>query len=223
MVRGDEPESQTRGRHLFQKLQDQRRIGEQDVGIVGRRLVGEYRRIDLIVEPLQGGVMHPEGVLRKEDLLLVEIGKHAVRPVEHPRFHERERAVAEAERFAVFDGRDLPIDGQDFLQALCPDGRCEDLLRIHRRDDLGQASRMVELRVEGDDIVNLGGIDDGRYPVHHLLPKGGLHRIDQGDLVGHDQVGIVGAPPFGHIPVEIPDVPVYSPHPPHIIRQLGRP
>ena len=135
-----EPERQTRGRHLFKKLQDQRRIGEQDVGIVGCRLVGEYRRIDLIVEPLQGGVMHPEGVLRKEDLLLVEIGEHAVGPVEHPRFHKCERTVAEIERFAVFDGRDLPVDGQDFLQALCPDCRCEDLLRIHRCDDFRQAS-----------------------------------------------------------------------------------
>ena len=80
---------------------------------------------------------------------------------------------------------------------------------------------MVELRrVEGDDIFDLGGINDGCDPVHHLLPEGGLHRIDQGDLIGHDQVGIVGASPFGHVPVEIPDVPVYSPYPPHVVRQL---
>jgi hypothetical protein len=81
---------------------------------------------------------------------------------------------------------------------------------------------MVHLGVVGHDIIYVAGIHDGRNPGQEFLPEGCADRIHQGDFIGHNQIGVVGAPVLGGIPVKIADIPVNRPHPVNVVADPNR-
>ena len=108
--------------------------------------------------------------------------------------------------------------GKSSFRVFAPTAEANTFFGVHRRDHLRKGPGVVHLRVVGDDVIDLPRIDDGGDAGHHLLPEGGLHRIDQRDLVREDQIGVVGAPAPRLITMKIPDIPVDRADPPDILR-----
>lgn len=80
---------------------------------------------------------------------------------------------------------------------------------------------MIHLDVVDHQVVDLGGIDDGADAVQQVVLVRPLDRVEQGDLVVDDQKGVVGCPPVGRVPVEIPDIPVDGTDPVDPLCQLS--
>jgi hypothetical protein len=155
----------------------------------------------------------PEAVAGKQHLLLLEIGHHGVRPMEHGGLQKGQIIAAQGEFAAGFDLHKGPLRLEVAAQAGLALGRAEDFLRLDPVHHFGQTPGMIHLHVIGDDIVDFLGIDDVADAAHHLPDKALFHRVDQGDLVVHDEVGVIGGPGLGAVAVKIPQGPVYGAHP----------
>ncbi len=83
-------------------------VGHHDVGVIGLGLLHDDRGIDLVVEPLAGGVVLAKGVHREQQLLLGHVGGHRLGPMDHRRFEEAERPPPERNLLAVGDDANLP-------------------------------------------------------------------------------------------------------------------
>ena len=76
----------------------------------------------------------------------------------------------------------------------------------------GQRARMIRLHMIGHHVIEVLW---GNYlldPVCHLLVEGCLHRIDEGDLLIDNEIGIVGGPQMRGVAVEIPHITINGFH-----------
>src|SRR5208283_1175333 len=86
---------------------------------------------DFICKTLSRGQMHTKGILRKEELILMQVTEHTVRPMEHAGFHEGDVHVPKVQFFTIFNRYDLIIYGEVIMKGLDTHLRGKDLLRIH--------------------------------------------------------------------------------------------
>jgi hypothetical protein len=159
VVRGDHIETHARRVHPGEELGHQSRIREKNVSEVRSRLVFEDGGVDLVGEALMGGQVHTEGVMGKQEFLLLEIGEHAVGPMQHPRLHEGQGHVAEGDRSAVGDGGDPRREGRRKRgQGFDPHRRGVYLAGPYLLYHLRQTTGMVHLGMVGDDDLDLPGV-----------------------------------------------------------------
>lgn len=80
---------------------------------------------------------------------------------------------------------------------------------------------MVRLHVVDDQVVELGKGDDLLDIARQLLSEWPLDRVDQGDLLSHDEVGVI-ADALGEGPDRLEQVgrPVVHPDPKDAFREL---
>ncbi len=139
----------------------------------------------------------------------------------HGRLHEGERKFSEIQfvpRTNLLERKVAVVQRKRFLSGAC-DGVD---FRIGRKfRDFPNRTRMVGLRVVGDDKVNLGRIYNRPNPREHLLRKTGLYGVDECNLVAHEEIGVVGTPSFRAVPVKIADAPVRRAHPIDPFSQLS--
>ena len=183
-------------------------VEREDVGVVLLGLVVEHGEVVLVVEAAAGGEVLAEGVVREEDLLLGAVGDHAVGPVEHRGRHELQRALAEGERVAGLDALvgQVAVAGLESLEAL-RDARDDLGVRAVRHHE-GQGAGVVGLDVVGDDVVDLGRVDDGSDALEELFLERLFDRVDEGDLLVEDQVGVVARAAARLVAVEAAHGPV---------------
>ena len=177
----------------------------EDVGVVLERLLVELFLVHLVVETERRGVVLAEGVVRHEDVVPGEVGEHAVRPVEHRRFDEDELVRADVDPVARAHLSEFPV-----LVVMPRDARRSpfgyDQLGVRRvPHDEGQPSRVVGLRVVGDDDVDLRRIDELADVVHELVRERPPDRVDENGLLVHDEVGVVRRAAMGAelVPVKV--------------------
>ena len=108
MVRAYHIDFQTKFGHLFQKLEYQRRIQQENVCKILLSM-GHYRIADLIIKLFIPGIMLAKGIAGEENLVLFHIGKHAVRPVEHPGFQKHQCSFTQTQLFSIFDSMIIPL------------------------------------------------------------------------------------------------------------------
>ena len=213
VVRGEHADGQLHLLDLGEQFLDQRRVKIEDVGIVLGGLVHEHTLFDLVVEPLAGGQVFAEGVAGEQDLVLLEVGEHGVRPVEHARFQETQGPLAQADLLPAADHVVGPVGLVEMLQqGLVPHLRADDLLRADGLDDLGQTAGVVHLHVVDHQVVDLLRVDDIADAVQQFALVGLLHRVDEGDFFIDDEKGVVGGA-VDRIAVKVAADPVDSPDP----------
>ena len=196
-------------------------VGPHDVGVVLLGLLEDLAQVVLVVKALGGGKMLAKRVVGEQNLVHVGVGDHVVRPMNHGGGHKGERALANAQGVAALDGSRLDAKVRtDLVHA-----------RTRRRVDRGvggdavdhgQGAGVVHLHVVGNDHVDLGGIDHLRDALHELVGERGFARIDEGDLLIHDEVGVIGDTALGGIAVEQALVPVDAADPPNLRGNLNR-
>ena len=71
---------------------------------------------------------------------------------------------------------------------------------------------MVHFRVVADHQVDFFRIDNPRDIIQHLVREFFFDRVDQGDLLIHDEKSIVGRSLVSAVAMKIPDVPVFYPN-----------
>ena len=180
----------------------------QNVRKIFASLVFEDERRVFVRKTPAAGQVHPESVLREQNLLGVEIGHHAVRPVQHLRFDERDVSLADADRLTGLDrgNAEIAVVGG---QRLLPDGGSEHLLGFDRLDRRRQPAGVVRLGVVRNDIVDFRNIaDHGANPRQQLADERPLDRVDQRDLLIEHEKRVVGRPAARLIAVKITDAPV---------------
>ena len=93
---------------------------QDDVVIVFLDRALDHVGIVFIGETFGGGDVLAEGVVADEELFFGDVGNHAVRPVEHPGFHEMDIALADVDHLARLDHFDGPAGGVElgFHEAL---------------------------------------------------------------------------------------------------------
>ena len=183
-------------------------VKHEDVGVVLLGLVVEHGEVVLVVEAAAGGEVLAEGVIREEDLLLGAVGDHAVGPVEHRGRHELQRALADGEGVACLDAfvRQVAVARLEALEAL-RDARDDLGVRAVGHHE-GQRAGVVGLDVIGDDVVNLSRVDDGSDALEELFLERFLDRVDEGDFLVEDQVGVVARAAARLVAVEAAHGPV---------------
>ena len=183
-------------------------VKHEDVGVVLLGLVVEHGEVVLVVEAAAGGEVLAEGVIREEDLLLGAVGDHAVGPVEHRGRHELQRALADGEGVACLDAfvGQVAVARLEALEAL-RDARDDLGVRAVGHHE-GQRAGVVGLDVIGDDVVNLSRVDDGSDALEELFLERFLDRVDEGDLLVEDQVGVVARAAARLVAVEAAHGPV---------------
>ncbi len=194
--------------------------GEDDVGVVLRRLLLEDVGRQLVGETLNGREVHPEGVLGEQDPLAREVGDHAVGPVEHFGLAEGERVVAEVELFEVADDGDGDVPVEVGLESGDTGLRGEDLLGSRGGDRLWETAGVVHLGVVGDDVVDPVDRQHRGDAGEHLGDEGAADGVDQHDLVRDDEVRVVGGAATRAIAVEVAERPVDGAHPVDAIGDL---
>ena len=102
------------------------------------------------------------------------------------------------------------------LKRLHAEGGGIDGGRIHAGDGLGQSAGVVHFGMVGNDHVDLRGVDDGGDAFHHLAEERSLDRVDERDLLIHDEEGVIGGTAAGGVAVELLELPVDGADPPDI-------
>ena len=135
-----------------------------------------------------------EGVRRKDDPFLLVIGHHDLRPMHHRRGNEAERAAAQRQRIPVLDGQAAPVAAIP-VEALHHgerlggrhDGRLG--IALQEQADIGG---VIRLHVLHDEIVGLAAAQHAGDVFQPCAAKARLHRIQNGDFLIRDDIGIIG-------------------------------
>ena len=185
-----------------------RAVGLHDVGVVLVRLVHDLTEVVLVIEAVGAGKVLAEGVVGEENLVVGVIGDHVVRPVDHRRLHEGQRALADAEG----------VTGLDAMVAEVAEvrGHVLDTLRRGAVDlcpgrelmNHGGGAGVVHLDVVGDEDVDFGGVDHRGDALEELVFERDLGGVDERDLLVQDEVGVVCDARLGGVAVELAGVPV---------------
>ena len=208
VVGADHVELEPHRGHFLQKLEGLGRIEQENVGIVFFG-VRHDAVADFIIELFGAGVVLSKGVAGEKDLVFLEVGKHAVRPMQHARLQESQGTPSQTEFLAVFHRLVVPGGEKMLFEVLGAHlGAEERLVFTNAVHDPRQPARVVHLGVIADHQVDLSGIHDLGDIVQHLVGELLLDRIDQRNFFVHHQKRVVGRSPVGAVSVEIPDVPV---------------
>ena len=195
-------------------------VRPHDVGVVLLGLLHDLAHIVLVVEALGGGEMLAERVVGEQDLIDVGVRDHVVGPMDHRGGHKAQGTLADAEGVARLHGRCLDTKvGAELVDA--GTGGSVDLGVGGDFVDHGQGAGVIHLNMVGNDHIDLGGVDDLRDTLHKLIGKRRLARVDQGDLLVHDEVGVIGDAALGGVAVEQALVPIDAANPPNLRRDLN--
>ncbi len=218
VIRGNGIDLNTHLDHLGQKFLHQGRKGQEDVGVIFFRMRHEFGVVHLIVEALRGAPVLAKGVAGDEHLVLGKVGKHRVRPVQHPGFDKVHGLRAQADGVAGIDHLQRPVLAMEVLDdGLLAHGRAEDFLWFDQLDHGGQTAGMVHLHMVDYDVVDLGRIHDLVKVMNQVALEAGLHRVEQGDLLILHQKGVVGGALVQGIAMEIAQIPVQGANPVDIL------
>jgi len=164
----------------------------QDVRIVLECLFVQLVLVDLIVEAKSGGIMLAEGVVWHQDGVASQIGEHAVRPVEEARFDKDQLPGPEVDAVASVHDLVLPwlvIVPRETVNAHLGDNQLGIGCLVQ---DGAQTAGVIGFGMVGDHIVDASRVDDLAHVGQELVRERLPDRIDQGDLLVDDQVGVVG-------------------------------
>ena len=125
-----------------------------------------------VVELFEAGIMLAETVAGKQDLVFLEIGEHAVRPVNHPGFQKGQGSFAQTQFLAVFNRLVIPFAGENawtgFSAPFWSNTRFVFSDSVHHPR---QAAGMVHFRVIADHNIDFLGIDNLGDIVEQLIGK----------------------------------------------------
>ena len=133
----------------------------------------------------------------------------------HGSSHKGERALANAQGVAALDRSRLDAK----MRADLVDARPSAGIDLRIRGDLvnhRQGAGVIHLNMVGDDHVDLGGIDHLGNALDELVRERCLARVDEGDLLIHDEISVIRDTAFGGIAVEQSLVPVDAANPPDL-------
>ena len=196
-------------------------VEHEDVGIVFLGFVVEHAEVVLVVEAVARSEVLTKGVVREQDFFLRAVRDHAVRPVEHRRRHELQRAFANRQRVAGLDAfvRQLAVARLEAFEAV-RDARDDFGIRAvghHERQGAG----VVRLDVVRDDVVNLRRVDDGRDAFEEFFLERLLDRINQGDFIIENQISVVARATARLIAMEAAHGPVNGTNPVNVFADFN--
>ena len=175
---------------------------------LGEVALGRLVDAALLGEEVGGGQVRAEEVAAEQELLLLHVGRHRLRPVHPGGVDELQRQVAEREAVTVGHGREALVGQVEQVD--------EHPLAAVRADDLrlrialehgGQGAGVVLLGVVGDHVVDPRHVGELRQ---EDLGEGRVDGVDERRLVAaEDEVDVVArAVGEGDERVEEPPVPV---------------
>ena len=207
---------------LLHLAHDELAEGHEDVAEVFAHLVPQHGLIDLVCEALRRGQVLAEGVVGQQQLVFGNVGKHAVGPVQHRRLEEGQCLVPQRDRVTAADDLTLPAVREVLAERLLTPFAVDEC-GIWRAGKYGrERCRMVQLGVVGNQVVDLRGVDNLRDLAEHLALEPRHDRIDQGDAVIDDQVGVVRSASMRvvRVAVEVAHFPIHGSNPVHVFRDL---
>ncbi len=223
---GDHIHRQVEAEDLGDFWRDQAAERGQDVGVVALALFEQLGLIHFVVEQTFVAVVLTEGVVTEQHRVTGHVGHHAVRPVQHRRFHEDQLfAVADIQRVAGFHGVEVPlrmvvvtVDGVNSV------GGAVDRGVRNVRHQLGQRPGVILFRMVDDDVVDVVQIDFAAQVLHELAAEFVIDGIDQDVFTFADEIAVVAAAAQRFIfrPVEIAHFPVTLTHPMNVIFNQNR-
>ncbi len=198
----------------------------EDVGVVALALFEQLGLIHLVVKQTFIAVVLAEGVVAEQHRVAGHVGHHAVRPVQHGRFHEDQLLpVADIQRVARFHGVEVPLRmvvvAVDRVDGV---GGAVDRGVRNIRHQLGQGPGVILLRVVDDDVVDGVQIDFAAQVLHELAAELVIDGIDQHIFTFTNEIAVVAAAAQRFIfrPVEIAHFPVTLTHPMNVIFNQNR-
>ena len=222
VVRRDDRNVEIQPRQRVQKIEHFRRLHVENICKIFTPFVVKHKLRILIRPELAPGKVHAEGVLRKEQFCRIQVGHHAVRPVEHLGFNKGKSSLAELHGFAGLDHRKIEVRSVISPQCLFPERRDKHLLRMNRLNRRDDRSGMVRLGMVRNDVVDLLRIDHRTDPGQHLTEKRRLDRVDQRHFLVDYQKSVVSGTAPGLIAVKVPHIPVDCADPVDIFGDLFR-
>ena len=152
----------------------------------------QFRHVHFVIETLAGGPVLSEGVTRYEQAILLEVGEHTVRPVEHPGFDELHGPGSQTDRLSGFHDLKRPVVPVEMIdQVLFSHGRTDDLFGLNQIDDLRCSPRVIHLHMIHHEVVNFLGIHNSGNVTDQIVDERLLDRIKERNLFIHDQIGVV--------------------------------
>jgi len=119
----------------------------EDIGVLFDGLLAQLLPVNLVVEAEGGGVVLTEGTVGHQEALAGDVGRHAVRPVQHGDLDRDQLTASEADLVAGLDGLEAPglVEMRlDALEAPLGDHQGGPGCAAHHR---WQASGMIHLGV----------------------------------------------------------------------------
>ncbi len=198
-------------RHSLRRLLGE---GHDDVREVLFGATHQRAGVHLVGEALRSGEELPERVIGEEDAVQLRIGDHVVRPMHHGGMDEAQRAAADAKILAALHGQELTLFAHIGLQDGQPFGIAGDDLGVRRRlQHARKATSVVLLAVIRDDDADLRRVHHIGHAIEQFALEARHARVDQRDLLVHDQVGIGGGA-VGHAePMDVALIPFDSAYP----------
>ena len=200
--------------------------GRQDVGVVALALFVQFNLVHFIVEQVFVAVVLAEGVVAEQHRVAGQVGHHAVRPVQHRRFHEDQLfTITDIESIAGFHHVEVPlrmmmvaVDRVDGVGGAV-NRRIRDL-----HHQLSQRAGMVLFGVVNDDIVEVGEVDFAAQVLYELAAEFMIDGIDQHVFLFADEIAVVAAAAQRFIfgAVEITHFPVTLANPKNVIFNRNR-
>jgi len=156
-----------------------------------------------------------ECIVTEQDIILGQIGEHAVRPVQHRRFNENELLRADIQPVAGLDGSEIPVLMVMALQGLYGIGGAIDGGVGDEAHQLRQGAAVVTFGVTCDDEINLFQINFFFQVLDEFIGERFPHGINQHRFFVADKIRIVGGTSAGGVffPVKFPDFPVNFSYP----------
>ena len=134
--------------------------------------------------------------------------------MKHANFDELDALFAQADRLPGFNNFIGPVRPVKVLhQGLLPHGGADHLLWLDHVDEDRKGPGVVHLDVVHDDVVDLLETCQFLNVPDQVVLKRLLDGIHQGDLLVHDEKGVVGGALWSGIPMKVPDIPVHGTHP----------
>ena len=224
VVGGDDVEDESEIGYALQSLEDLRRVGKHDVVVVALHGVIKRGAVALVGKAEGTCDVLPEGVVAEEHAVFLEIGHHAVGPVQHAGFEEGYVALADVQAVAVLDDLDGPSLGIiDIGHGLVAHGGAEDLFGLAQLHDTGKRAGMILLKMVAHDVVDAFRVGDFGNVPYQRFEFVSVHGIEEHLLFVADEIGVVGAALGGAaVVMEVADVEIDGSDPVDVLFQFNR-
>ena len=142
--------------------------------------MGHYRIPDLIIKLFIPCIMLTKGIAGKQNLVLFQIGKHAVGPMEHPCLQKSQGSFTQTQLSTGFNCMVIQFLLKMARKVFIPHfGTVYGFFFSDPMHHQGQTAGMIHLSMIADDIVNLFGINNLRNIFHEFIEKFLFNGIDQ--------------------------------------------